>query len=346
MVWYCAERVYPGKCFTGYTVLGDDVIITDDLVAKEYAYAMDQLQVKISLQKSLVSHSGCGEFAKKFRVRNLTEYLSPISIPACLSCHHPYGVMAIDDRYSLKRFSTACRLLGKSFKAIGRLPSNAPQWDDCDGISKSLKRLSIVFLKRRYSFKPSGLSWWFGRGLPLHPYIRGRLLSLLWDKLKPKDIRPAPSMYYVYYKVQQFDEYSVLRNWMSQWFNYLYWYWAVLYNYQCTLEEAVQGPQIIRQFYRTNTDESLVRFGYLFQLFHLVPSFYSIIDNGWALCPPSRIVIVEGICYLQGGFNGSDYLVVADGCQPSGTDHVSQLSSDNSRSFASLFQFDDDFETT
>jgi len=48
MVWYSAEQVYPGQLFTKYAVLGDDVLITDEKVANEYAQALSKLGVPIS----------------------------------------------------------------------------------------------------------------------------------------------------------------------------------------------------------------------------------------------------------------------------------------------------------
>jgi hypothetical protein len=49
-------------------VLGDDIIILNKTVAKEYLYLMDLFGVGISIHKSLVSTSGSVtlEFAKRF----------------------------------------------------------------------------------------------------------------------------------------------------------------------------------------------------------------------------------------------------------------------------------------
>lgn len=80
MVWYSAEQVYPGQLFTKYAVLGDDVLITDEKVANEYAQALSKLGVQISSQKSLISDTGCAEFAKRFRCHGLRKDLSPVSI--------------------------------------------------------------------------------------------------------------------------------------------------------------------------------------------------------------------------------------------------------------------------
>jgi len=43
LVWWCAERVRPGERFTDYAILGDDIIIADEAVAKEYELALQRL---------------------------------------------------------------------------------------------------------------------------------------------------------------------------------------------------------------------------------------------------------------------------------------------------------------
>nr|P92567.1 RecName: Full=Uncharacterized mitochondrial protein AtMg01410; AltName: Full=ORF204 [Arabidopsis thaliana]CAA69788.1 unnamed protein product [Arabidopsis thaliana] len=54
LVWWCAKQVHPGVRFTSYAVLGDDVVIADQEVAKVYESALGGLGVKISYQKSLI----------------------------------------------------------------------------------------------------------------------------------------------------------------------------------------------------------------------------------------------------------------------------------------------------
>ncbi len=103
VVWWCAQQVHPGRRFDKYAVLGDDVIICDDLVAEKYKEVLDFLEAKISVHKSLISHSGTGEFAKRFCVRGLAVDLSPASAQALTNFYHPYGLMAINDRYPVRR---------------------------------------------------------------------------------------------------------------------------------------------------------------------------------------------------------------------------------------------------
>lgn len=52
--------------FDSYCVLGDDVVIANDLVAEKYLQIMETLGVSISLGKSIVSDRFT-EFAKKLR---------------------------------------------------------------------------------------------------------------------------------------------------------------------------------------------------------------------------------------------------------------------------------------
>lgn len=54
-----------GANFNGYALLGDDIVIADEEVAKHYKILMDILGVEISPFKSLVSHTGVMEFAKR-----------------------------------------------------------------------------------------------------------------------------------------------------------------------------------------------------------------------------------------------------------------------------------------
>lgn len=53
------------KNFTDYSVLGDDIIICNDLVATSYLQLMDTLGVSINLGKSVISND-IAEFAKRW----------------------------------------------------------------------------------------------------------------------------------------------------------------------------------------------------------------------------------------------------------------------------------------
>lgn len=69
----------PGERFTDYAILGDDIIIADEAVAKEYELALQRLLWGSDIL-SKISKTGCGEFAKRFMVKGMSKDFSPISI--------------------------------------------------------------------------------------------------------------------------------------------------------------------------------------------------------------------------------------------------------------------------
>lgn len=79
LVWLAAWRVLPGKRFFDYAILCDYLVIAHPGVAKEYQRIMSDCETSISKEKSLISHSGCLEFAKRFMCNGVTEDLSPVS---------------------------------------------------------------------------------------------------------------------------------------------------------------------------------------------------------------------------------------------------------------------------
>lgn len=85
LVWLSAWEVYPGKRFTDYAILGDDIVIADRGVAEVYQRVMDEAMAVISKEKSLVSSKGACEFAKRFIINNHTDKRMDLS-PKSLSC--------------------------------------------------------------------------------------------------------------------------------------------------------------------------------------------------------------------------------------------------------------------
>lgn len=61
-IWWCADKIYPGKRFDKYAILGDDICIADSKVAEVYLSTLKDLGVTISLPKSLVSDVSIEDF--------------------------------------------------------------------------------------------------------------------------------------------------------------------------------------------------------------------------------------------------------------------------------------------
>lgn len=150
VVWLAAEKVYPGRKFTDYAVLGDDVLITDPRVAPVYADQLDQLGVSIFVSKSLISNTGCVEFAKRFWVDRGAVDFSPISLRCLQNDYHPNGLIAIHMKYGEKRVST--RIGGHGFRTLARLAHTS---------SNAVKRKRAMWDR---TILP--LELWLGRGKP------------------------------------------------------------------------------------------------------------------------------------------------------------------------------------
>lgn len=103
VVWMAAKRADPSrtKPFWNYALLGDDIVIADKEVAQSYRDILDQLGVKISLPKSIISSSGACEFAKRFWVKSLQVDLPPISLRALTGCRSIRGLVQIAGKYGV-----------------------------------------------------------------------------------------------------------------------------------------------------------------------------------------------------------------------------------------------------
>lgn len=81
IVQFSAYRVgakQPKGWYTGYAVLGDDIVISNEAVAAEYLRIMDRLGVEVGLAKSLISKTRSLEFAKRTFIRGRD--CSPVSL--------------------------------------------------------------------------------------------------------------------------------------------------------------------------------------------------------------------------------------------------------------------------
>lgn len=111
--------VKPGKLYTNYALLGDDLVIVDKPVAKSYIWLMTKIGVAINLNKSILSPSGKGlEFAKRTFIDGMD--VSPISLRDLSLSLVPGNVsnwVAFAKSHSLDFFAQA-KILGYGFSAI------------------------------------------------------------------------------------------------------------------------------------------------------------------------------------------------------------------------------------
>lgn len=116
VVWLAAELSGIKGCFREYAVLGDDVVIAHPQVAQSYEKLLGMMGVSISKEKSLISHSGALEFAKKFWVKSVQEDLSPVSMRSLLTVRSTLGLSQLAQLYDMN-FKSLARLAGAGFRA-------------------------------------------------------------------------------------------------------------------------------------------------------------------------------------------------------------------------------------
>jgi len=120
IVQYCAGAPSSGKWFDRYALLGDDIVIADKGVADRYLEIMERIGVKISIPKSLVSHTGCVEFAKRFRMGKVD--LSPISFKSVFTLIPPVIGSLVNRVAEFRpvRRSEPFRWLGAGYRILGQ----------------------------------------------------------------------------------------------------------------------------------------------------------------------------------------------------------------------------------
>lgn len=136
---------------------------------------LGKLGVSISKDKSLISETGCLEFAKKYWVKSVSVDLTPISLKALLTVRSTLGLVQLAQLSRVENPNTLFRLAGAGFRARSRLYSSRR--------SKRWERLWVVSTKPPHSSRLP-LEWWICRGKPINPYLKGLIVDLLRKELK------------------------------------------------------------------------------------------------------------------------------------------------------------------
>lgn len=123
IVQYAASVAYGKEAvvwFQDYMVLGDDIIIWDERVAKAYLAEMLRLGVNISPSKSLSSPKGAFEFAKRFVVAGVD--CTPIPLAAAAASSSNLAVLAeLLKMLPMRSISIIMRFLGFGYRVLGGL---------------------------------------------------------------------------------------------------------------------------------------------------------------------------------------------------------------------------------
>lgn len=122
LVQFAAQEVgHPvTSLFTGYALLGDDIVIADTKVARSYLKVMREVGVEVNLSKSLESPKGTvAEFAKRTIVRG--EDCSAVPIKELYSgLKGLSNALELARKYSLTP-SMYLRVFGAKYKTLGSI---------------------------------------------------------------------------------------------------------------------------------------------------------------------------------------------------------------------------------
>jgi hypothetical protein len=284
IIWWAAEQVYPGGYFDKYALLGDDVLIVDDRVCQQYRLILERLGVGVSEGKCLTSPSGGCEFAKKMRLRAMTVDASPLSLKKLLDLSSLLGFynFVITHPKPL-RVSTMLRLMGLGFKACSR-PFNSTKHG-----AKARRILAVYTFAK---LKPFGLRLVLSSiiGQAVHPEVYGLAVEYMLQYFRPKDPMRSPSELFPYPGMEDFLEYSMYRNWMTQYLAYLKWYAECLVKPDLTLDDFINAPIYVHTSYRPNVDLDHVRFGVMFRMVDKV--------RKWQMAGPYRKIIGLFTCSI------------------------------------------------
>jgi hypothetical protein len=144
--------------FPDYAVLGDDVVIANAAVAKEYLQIMRvELGVQIQETKSLISDNGSFEFAKKTFIRGVE--VSPISLrgfeAALRNLPVMEGLLSALPGITTQRLKDVARALGFGYRVLGSLQSALAKRSRIQGL--------IVFLTRPGGILGDGWLRWLSQ---------------------------------------------------------------------------------------------------------------------------------------------------------------------------------------
>jgi hypothetical protein len=109
----------PAKFYDGYAVLGDDIVISNALVAREYRTLMAELGVGIGIAKSLISHNGTLEFAKRFYYSGTD--CSPVAIKEIVAARTSLPALSELRKKFRLSLSTILSIKGYGYKVTGSL---------------------------------------------------------------------------------------------------------------------------------------------------------------------------------------------------------------------------------
>ncbi|ASL68498.1 RNA-dependent RNA polymerase [Ocimum basilicum RNA virus 2] len=272
VVWLAAWRVYPGKKFWDYALLGDDIVIADEAVALEYRDIMQQMGGVINMTKSLISHNGCCEFAKRFMVNyhigGGTD-CSPSSLPNILLAHSSLAATTLKTLGA--EYSVTFRLRGAGYRVLSKIDRGSPV-RTFQGLSRRWKRHWLSLFSRS-GVQPLPLKLWLvlPEGGVLDPYLEGVARSYLLERAKPKDIdQQSVDMVRLFWEGFEDTFERLLITFVQQHCAHVAWWCTMVRNFDAPLEDLLTIPQSAKSLDRKSTEEIPETYGPALRLWDVI----------------------------------------------------------------------------
>lgn len=103
---------------------------------------------------------------------------------------------------------------------------------------------------------------------PINPYLKGIIVAKVLEALKPKELVLVPSKYWEGDSDSE-AEYTLYRNWLKLWLEWVQWHAALLSDPDPSLDDLFNPPMVPTHWKRSLKDNSVVRYGVLWKCWDL-----------------------------------------------------------------------------
>lgn len=221
--------------------------------------------------------------------------LSPISLRALTACRSTVGLVQLASQYNITSVNVLQRLAGAGYRVRARLMSNQ---------SKRWTRLKVAAGKPFRSGQLP-LEFLIGRGSPLNPYLKGKMVAYLLREIRPKEIKLFPQEL-VFDGEREILERTVLFNWMKQWLRWVSWYHTEAQSPTVSLDQLLNAPICASSWKRSNVDINLYKFGLVWRLYDMAAGWSVSTTPQWLFDPQT---IIKHDRWILGGYKGTDFIM-------------------------------------
>jgi hypothetical protein len=288
-----ARKAGASGWFELYAILGDDIVIGDRDVAREYVRIMDQIGVKIGFNKSIVSGNLSLEFAKHFFYKGVEVTPLPLVGIACAwlgVTGVPEVLKASEARTGrLPSIFSIMRSLGLGFKASSSAATSRL-------MDLSRRARSIVLLLTR-----PGTSKWSARNVwdwykqdrfcsvrPTHTSWGGPVMDVIRSRIEAVDLVRIRRSLWNAFKTFHLDREYVEVEGLARWFED-----EVAESYRAPMVESIQEFDAIK--HRVLDDSPMDDLGAGEEIYLL--SMFQALDTIEALAArlPSKVTVVRSM---------------------------------------------------